>query len=121
LVPPQGAGVCTLRNESLGIRQVEIAYLPLALTDLEEIFHYLVNKLEAPQAARNLRDEINAAVHNLLQFPYAHALYRTEKPLKKEYRKITVKNFYIFYVVEKNTIEIHRVINSRRNIESVLE
>jgi plasmid stabilization system protein ParE len=100
---------------------VEISYLPLALTDLEEIFHYLVNKLEAPQAARNLRDEINTAVHNLLQFPYAHALYRTHKPLKKEYRKITVKNFYIFYVVETNAIEIHRVIYSRRNIESLLE
>jgi addiction module RelE/StbE family toxin len=98
-----------------------ISYLPLALTDLEEIFHYIVNKLKAPQAARNLRNEINAAIQKLIHFPYAHALYRMQKPLKKEYRKITVKNFYVFYVVEENVIEIHRVMYSRRNIESLLE
>jgi plasmid stabilization system protein ParE len=98
----------------------EIVYLPLALADLEEIFHYIVNKLEAPQAAQNLRNEIDATVHNLIQYPYAHALYRSQKPLKSEYRKLSVKNFYLFYVVKKNTIEIHRVIYAKRNIESVL-
>jgi addiction module RelE/StbE family toxin len=98
----------------------EITYLPLALADLEEIFHYIVNKLEAPQAAQNLRDEIDAAVQGLVQFPYAHGLYQAQKPLKKEYRKLTVKNFYLFYVVGKDTIEIHRVIYAKRDIESIL-
>lgn len=100
---------------------MEISYLPLALADLEEIFQYITNELKNSQAAKNLRDEINTAVQNLLQFPYAHALYQTQKQLKKEYRKITVKNFYVFYVVEKDTIEIHRVIYSKRDIESMLE
>jgi addiction module RelE/StbE family toxin len=99
----------------------EVSYLPLALADMEEIFHYIVNKLEAPQAAQNLRDEINIAVQNLVQFPYAHALYRSQKPLTKEYRKLRVKNFYLFYVVEETTIEIHRVIYAKRNIESILQ
>jgi plasmid stabilization system protein ParE len=98
-----------------------ISYLPLALTDLEEIFHYIVEKLEVPLAARKLRKEIDIVVQKLIQFPCVHPLYRTQKPLKKEYRKITVKNFYVFYVVEENVIEIHRVIYSRRNIESLLE
>jgi plasmid stabilization system protein ParE len=99
----------------------EVSYLPLALKDLEKIFRYIVNKLEAPQAAQNLRMKIDTAVRDLIQFPTAHALYRAKKPLKKEYRKITVKNFYVFYVVEENRIEIHRVIYSKRNIEALLE
>jgi addiction module RelE/StbE family toxin len=99
----------------------EVSYLPLALSDLESIFRYIVNKLEAPQAAQNLHTEIDTAVHKLIQFPFAHALYRTKRPLKKEYRKITVKNYYVFYVVEENEIEIHRVIYKKRNIEMVLE
>ena len=98
-----------------------VSYLPLALSDLEAIFHYIVDNLEAPLAAQKLRDKINDAINNLTRFPYAHPLYRTQKPLKKKYRKITVNNFYVFYVVEKNTIEIHRVIYSKRNIESLLE
>jgi addiction module RelE/StbE family toxin len=98
----------------------EISYLPLALGDLEEIFRYIVNKLEAPQAAKNLRDEIDRAVRNLRRFPYAHALYQSQKPFKKEYRKLRVKNFYLFYVVEENTIEIHRVIYAKRDIDAVL-
>jgi plasmid stabilization system protein ParE len=99
------------------VADYEITYLPLALADLEELFHYIVAKLEAPQAARNLRAEIDAAVRNLIQFPYAHALYRSQKPLKKEYRKLRVKNFYLFFVVEETTIEIHRVIYVKRDIE----
>jgi plasmid stabilization system protein ParE len=44
----------------------EITYLPLALADLEELFRYIATQLEAPQAARNLRAEIDAAVRNLI-------------------------------------------------------
>jgi plasmid stabilization system protein ParE len=103
------------------VADYEITYLPLALADLEELFHYIVTKLEAPQAARNLRAEIDAAVRNLIQFPYAHTLYRSQKPLKKEYRKLRVKNFYLFYVVEETPIEIHRVIYAKRDIELLTE
>jgi plasmid stabilization system protein ParE len=87
---------------------------------MEELFHYIVNKLESPRAAQNLRDEINTAVQTLAQFPYAHALYRSQKPLTKEYRKLRVKNFYLFYVVKENAVEIHRVIYAKRDMEAVL-
>jgi toxin ParE1/3/4 len=98
----------------------EISYLPLALADLEETFHYIVDKLEAPQAAQKLRNEIDITVRRLRRFPYAHTLYRSQKTLKKEYRKLIVKNYYLFYVVEEKTVEILRVIYAKRNIESIL-
>jgi addiction module RelE/StbE family toxin len=98
----------------------EIVWRPSALNDVEAIFRYIVNNLEAPHAAVNLKNEIDSAVSRLREFPFAHAVYRAKHPLKKEYRKITVKNYYIFYVVEGAGVEIHRVIYVRRNIDAVL-
>ena len=101
--------------------EYEAQYLPLALSDLEEIFRYICTTLEAPAAANNLRSEIDNAVQNLCLFPYAHGVYRTEKALKNEYRKVTVKNFSVFYTVTGDIVEIHRVIYSKRNMDMLLE
>jgi toxin ParE1/3/4 len=101
--------------------EYEAQYLPLALSDLEEIFFYICTVLEAPAAAENLRFEIDSAVNSLCRFPYAHHVYRTEKALKNEYRKIAVKNFSVFYTVTDTDIEIHRVIYSKRDIDAFLE
>jgi plasmid stabilization system protein ParE len=101
--------------------EYEAQYLPLALSDLEEIFFYICTVLEAPAAAENLRSEIDSAVQNLCLFPYAHHVYRSEKDLKNEYRKIAIKNFSIFYTVTDTIIEIHRVIYSKRDMDALLE
>jgi plasmid stabilization system protein ParE len=100
--------------------EYEAQYLPLALSDLEEIFQYICTVLEAPAAAENLRSEVDSAVNNLCLFPYAHHVYRTEKALKKEYRKIAVKNFSVFYTVTDTIVEIHRVIYSKREMDGLL-
>ena len=101
--------------------EYEIRYLPLTLSDLEEIFQYICTALEAPAAANNLRSEIDIAVQNLCLFPYAHGVYRTEKALKNEYRKVAVKNFSVFYTVTGTIIEIHRAVYSKRNMDILLE
>lgn len=101
--------------------EFEVQYLPLALSDLEEIFLYICTVLEAPAAAEHLRSEIDNAVNNLCLFPYAHHVYRTEKTLKNEYRRIAVKNFSVFYTVANTAVEIHRVIYSKRDMGALLE
>ena len=98
----------------------QVSYLPLALADLEEIFQYIVHQLKAPKAAQKLLEKINAAVDQLVESPYSHPVFQSSRALKKEYRKVTVKNFYVFYVVEKNIVEIHRVIYSKRDLGTLL-
>jgi plasmid stabilization system protein ParE len=103
------------------IVEYEAHYLPLALADLEEIFQYVCTVLEAPAAAVDLCSEIDNAIHNFCRFPYAHRVYRTEKVLKNEYRKIDVKNFSVFYTVTGAIVEIHRIVYSKRDMDALLE
>jgi plasmid stabilization system protein ParE len=97
-----------------------VSYLPVALEDLENIVRYIVYKLEAPRAAKKLRDAIHTVAQKLAYAPFSHPLYRAKKPLKKEYRRVAVKNYSVFYVVKDNNVEIHRVIYSKRNLETLL-
>ncbi|GHV83501.1 addiction module toxin RelE [Spirochaetia bacterium] len=99
----------------------EICYLPLARIDIREIFTYITQKLEAPRTAKKLRDEIDKAINDLKKAPYLCAVYRSNKIFEFEYRKKQVKNYSVFYVVKENTIEIHRVIYSARDIDSLLK
>ena len=96
-------------------------YLPLALEDLKEIIRYISHELEAPCAAENLLIKIDKEVLKATDNPFRYHLYICPEKLKYEYRVLNVDNYSIFYVVEKEKIEIHRVIYSKRNINQILQ
>ena len=100
---------------------LEIKYLPSFYQELNAILEYIAITLEAPQAASNLLDEIENSINNLKDFPLAHRLYRPIKPLPTKYRILPVKNYYIFYVVLDNIIEIHRIIYKKRNLLQLIK
>ena len=99
----------------------EIKYLPSFQQELNAIVEYIMFTLEAPQAALNLLDELEKSINNLKEFPLAHRLYRPVKPIKAEYRVLTVKNYLVFYVVLEETIEIHRIIYRKRNLSQLVQ
>ena len=99
----------------------EIKYLPSFQHDLNSIMEYITFRLEAPQAALNLLDEVEESINNLRMFPLAHRLYRPVRPLPTEYRVLTVKNYLIFYTVLEETIEIHRIIYKKRNLSQLIK
>jgi len=96
-------------------------YLPIALDDLKEIIRYIAHELEAPRAAENLRLRIDKEVKKIEENPFRCHLFIPPVKLKFEYRILNVNNYSLFYVVEKEKIEIHRVIYSKRNIPQVLK
>jgi len=87
-----------------------IHYLPLALDDLRDIVKYIAYTLEAPQAAENLVSKIDKAVKKTADNPYRCRPYISSEKLKNTYRVLNVDNYSLFYVVENNKIEIHRII-----------
>ena len=95
--------------------EYEIKYIDAALKDLEGITDYITNTLHASQAALDFIDEPDKTVEHLKQFPYAYKLYSCDRPLLLEYRVLPIKNYLLFYVVMENTVEIHRVIYSKRD------
>ena len=58
----------------------------------------------------------------IVQFPYASPIYYSLGTLKNEYRIYKIKNFLLFYTInkEKNIITIARVLYQKRDIVSIL-
>ncbi len=98
----------------------EIRYLPIALDDLNDALNYLLVALDAPQAAEALLDELDEAVQRIARFPYAHELYRTDRPMKDEVRKVPVRGFVLYYAVFEDYVEIRRFLHGRRDRRSEL-
>ncbi len=98
-----------------------IQYLPSALEDLKEIVRYISNTLQNPKAADNLGREIIEKVDLIADFPYSAPHYTPIKPLAYEYRKLLVKNYFVFYRVneEEKTVTVARVIYAKRNTASL--
>jgi len=100
---------------------LEVKYLPSFYQELDAIVDYISLTLEAPRAALNLLDELEASINNLKKLPNAHRLYRPVKPIKTQYRILTVKNYLVFYIVLKEYIEIHRIIYKKRNLSQLIK
>ena len=98
-----------------------VQYLPLALDDLKGIVKYITNTLEAPRAAENLIKKIDREVLKIAENPFRCHLYAPLEKLKHEYRVLNVDNYSLFYTVEKEYAEIHRVLYSQMNIVKILE
>ena len=89
---------------------------------MTEIARYISHELCYPSAAEKLTEEMIKAAEGLTEFPYRNAVYITAKPLKREYRKLIVQNYIMFYWIDEKEklITIVRVIYARRDYEKLL-
>ncbi len=93
----------------------KIVYLPVAERDLLEALEYLAAALDAPKAAADLLKEFDRTVQQIARFPYACELYRTDRPMKDEIRKVPIKNYVLYYAVFPDYVEIRRFLHSQRD------
>jgi len=100
----------------------KLEYLPIAKKDMVGIVRYISKELSNPTAAEKLANEMIEAAEGLVEFPYSKAVHITPKPLKREYRRLVVKNYVMFYWVNEmeKSIVIARVIYARRNFNNLL-
>ena len=101
----------------------QLEYLPIARRDMIEIAGYISRDLCNPLAADKLADEMVESAERLTEFPYINAVYLTAaKPLKREYRKLIVRNYIMFYWIDEKEkcVTIARVIYARRDYEKML-
>lgn len=99
----------------------KVVYLPLAESDLMEALHYIAYTLDAPKAARDLLAEFEDTVKRIAEFPYAHELYWTDRPMRDEIRKVPVKNYVLYYAVFQDRVELRRFIHGRRDRSEGIE
>jgi addiction module RelE/StbE family toxin len=93
-----------------------------AREDLDKIFEYITQKLDAPIAAENLIDKIQTASERLRRFPQIGKIPADDTLAKKGYRMLIVDNFLEFYQVDEvqNIVRIMRIVYGKRNYTQLL-
>jgi toxin ParE1/3/4 len=99
----------------------KIRYLSIAQKDLQDIVVYILENLKSPKAAMDFINTLDESILRLKQYPYSCALYQPKEPLELEYRFLPVKNYLVFYVVTENTVEIHRIVYVKMDLEKLIK
>jgi len=99
-----------------------IQYLRSFQRDFDEITTYITHNLGAPNAARELSDNLFKNIDRLADFPYSCKLCILSRPLPIEYRMFTVKNYAVFYSVDEEikAVRFYRMLYGRRDFERLL-
>ena len=94
----------------------------MARRDMVEIVRYISQELQNPTAADQLAMELIEAGDSIPKFPYANPAFIPIRPLKHEYRKLLVQNYFMFYWVDevKKLVTVARVVYARRDYERLL-
>ncbi len=98
----------------------EIRYLPIFNADLTQIMFYISQVLHSPKAAEKLLADLETAIQKRLYCPLAFEPYPTKIKRPYPYYRIYVGNYTLYYVVIGHTVEMRRMVYSRRNQETLL-
>lgn len=96
-------------------KEYKLRFLPLFEDDLSEIVDYIAFELENPIAAEQLVDDVQKAITERLPFAESFEPFRSARNRKYPYYRIPVRNYTVFYVVIGDTMEVRRILYSRRD------
>jgi plasmid stabilization system protein ParE len=101
-------------------KQYELKILPLFEEKLQEAIDYIAVKLQNPIAAESFLDAVELAIYERLKAPEAYEPYHSQKDRNHVYYAIPVKNYYVFYVVIGNIMEVRTLVYSRRDLTKIV-
>ena len=99
-----------------------IEYSEQAKNDLSKIYHYIKDELFAPIAADSTIRHILYEIQALETFPFRYPLSERKREHLLGIRKLTVKNYLVFYLPnqETQTVSVVRVIYSGRDLRRIV-
>ncbi|WP_019790495.1 type II toxin-antitoxin system RelE/ParE family toxin [Streptococcus sobrinus] len=98
----------------------QLRFLPLFEKDLNAIVDYISQSLQNPRAAHRLLSAVEGAINDRLARPLAFPASPSIHKRRHPYYYIRVKNLIIFYVVIGNTMEVRKILYSKRNFDDFL-
>jgi len=93
-------------------RKLRIEYLPIAESDLFEIFDYIF--LDSPQSAVKMIDLFDERISILAEFPFSGREINDKLLRKLGYRFLAIENYLVFYVIKEKSVEIRRILHGSR-------
>ena len=91
-------------------------YVPVLI--IATSFSCLVNFLASIYMAEDFVDAVETAIHERLSCAEAFEPYHSVREREHPYYRIQVKNYTIFYVVIGDTMEVRRIVYSRRDLSN---
>lgn len=103
--------------------KMNLVYTLQAQQDLKNIYEYIAYSLQAPQAARSISQKLMQAAHSLETMPERNPLYREEPWHSYGLRFLPIKNYLMFYTIDKetDTVSIVRIVYGGMDISRQLE
>ena len=101
-------------------KQYKLRFLPLFEDDLNEIVDYITLRLKNPSAADQLVDDVETAIMKRLEMPESFEPYPSTRDREYPYYAIQIRNFTVFYVMIGDTMEVRRILYSRRDMKNLL-
>lgn len=97
------------------MKQYAIQITDKALGDMEDIYNYIANTLQAPENAMGQYNRIADAIQKLDIFPE-----KSEPEHTMGLRQLSIDNFSVFYVIEGDKVIVTRVLYSASDISKRL-
>ena len=98
-----------------------LKFLDQYLTDVALTLGYISNVLFNYDASVNLKKAIDEKLDEIEKHPYFFTIHSWKKKHDHEYRKVKVKNYYIFFYVDEDNkdIIIARLVYVGRNLNNI--
>ena len=97
-----------------------IKYSATFISQFNNILKYFVHNLKNKIVAENFYDEVIKEIEKRSQNPKGFEKYISTRKRKNTYYRIYIKNYTIFYTVKDNTMEVRRILYSRRNFDKLI-
>lgn len=101
--------------------QYKVRITDKALADMEAIYNYIAEHLQAPENAIGQYNKIADAVEGLNVFPERVKLMGSEPERTMKLRQLPVDNYSIFYTIKEKEIIVTRVLYSASDISKRLQ
>jgi plasmid stabilization system protein ParE len=100
-------------------KEYTLRYGPLFQDEVASTQDYIAKSLQNPIAADNLVDKVEQAILKRLKDPEIFRVYTSTRG--EEYRRISVGNFFVLYVMHGNIMEVRRFVYARRDFDGIGE
>ncbi len=94
------------------MKHYKIQITDSALSNMEEIYNYIAEQLQAPEAAMGQYNRIADAIETLDTFSERVKLMETEEESTLELRQMLVDNFSLFFHIRGERVIITNVLYS---------
>lgn len=98
------------------MKQYKVQITDKALADMEEIYIYIAEQLQAPENAMEQYNRIANAIEELDVFPERVRVMESEPEHSMGLRQLPIDNFSAFYVIEEDKVIATRVLYSASDI-----